>query len=152
MLDADLASFVHSGVAVAVATRDENLIPAFTRGWGPEVSGDGRSLTLCVIAPPDSATRANLEANGAIAVGFSPPTIARAVQVKGSIASVREPAPNEVARAERHLDAFCSEVVQIGVPAELPRRMFLRDDFVSVTLSVQEVFDQSPGPNAGRLL
>jgi Pyridoxamine 5'-phosphate oxidase len=152
LLDADLAGFVHSGVAVAVATRDGDLVPAFTRGWGPEVSGDGRSLTLCVIAPPGSATLANLEANGAIAVAFSPPTIARAVQVKGIAASVREPGANEVARATRHLDAFTAEAVQIGFPAELPQRMFLRDDFVSVTLSVDEVFDQSPGPNAGRPL
>lgn len=152
MLDADLVGFVHSGVAVAVATRDESLVPAFTRGWGPAVSSDGRSLTLCVIAARGSQTRANLETNGAIALGFSPPPIARAVQLKGIAVSVGEPDAAALARAERHLDAFCAEAAKVGHPAELPRRLFQRAELVAVTLSVDQVFDQSPGPNAGQAL
>lgn len=152
MLDAEVAAFVQGGVAAAAATRDEHLVPAFTRAWGPEVSRDGRSLKLCVTAPVGSRTRANLEANGALAVAFSPPTIARAVQLKGTVTSMREPTAEEVARAERHLDAFCAETEQVGHPPDLPRRMFAASDLVTVVLPVDEVFDQSPGPNAGRPL
>ena len=83
MLDPDLVALVHGGVAISVATRDADLRPAVTRAWGPEVSADGLTLRLCVDAPAGSATRANLEGNGAIAVGFNPPTIARALQIKG---------------------------------------------------------------------
>jgi len=151
-LSAELAAFVQSGVAVSVATRDGDLRPAFTRAWGPQLSDDGESLALCVIAPPGSPTRANLEANGAIAIGFSPPTIARAVQLKGVAIEVREPEPDELESAERHLDAFCVETEAIGYPAERTRRLYRPSDFASVTLSIDEVFDQTPGPGAGRRL
>jgi hypothetical protein len=70
-----VVEFIHGGVAVGVATRDDDLRPEFARGRGPEVSADGRSPRLCVTAPEGSRMRANLELNGAVAVGFSPPTI-----------------------------------------------------------------------------
>jgi hypothetical protein len=108
-------------------------------------------LELCVIAPPGSRTYANLEANGAIAVGFSPPTIARALQIKGVVVSVREPEPAELERAERHLAAFSAEAEQFRLPRGLASRIFgARSDLLSVTVSIDEVFDQTPGPRAGR--
>jgi len=153
VLDPGLVAFVHSGVVVSVGTRDAELRPAFSRAWGPEVSPDGGSLALLVTAPAGSMTRANLEANGAIAVGFSPPTIARALQIKGVVTTVREPEAAELERAERHFHAFSAEAEQVGVPTRVARRAFAApSDLVSVTCSIDEVFDQTPGPNAGRRL
>jgi Pyridoxamine 5'-phosphate oxidase len=151
MLDPDLVALVHGGVAVGVATRDADRRPAFTRAWGPEVSADGRMLRLCVDAPSGSVTRANLEGNGAVAVGFNPPTVARALQIKGVACSVREPEPEELERAERHFVAFSMEGERVGVSASLLRRAFAAPrDLVSVTLSIDEVFDGTPGTGAGQ--
>jgi hypothetical protein len=152
VLDSDLAAFVHSGVAVGVGTRSDDLRPAFTRGWGPEVSADGRSMTLCVIAPPGSAARENIAGNGAIAVVFNPPTAGRALQLKGIVDEVREPGAGEIGRAEQHLEAFVAEAEQVGVPGELTRRSFRRLDLLAVTFSIDEVFDQTPGQRAGARL
>ncbi len=144
---------MHSGVAAGVGTRDAELRPSFTRGWGPEVSADGSTLALCVIAPSGSPTRANLEDNGAIAVGFSPPTIARALQIKGTTVSVGAPSPEDLERAQRHLRKFSVEAEQIGIPERVSRRIFgVPADFASVTLLIEEVFDQTPGAGAGRRL
>jgi Pyridoxamine 5'-phosphate oxidase len=151
-LTRELIELVHAGVAVTVATRDKDLRPALTRSWGPRVDEDGRTLTLCVIAPPASATRANLEENGVIAIGFSQPTIARALQVKGRAVEVHEPGPAELERAERHLSAFFAEVEAIGLPAELARRLYTPDELVSVRVSIDDVFEQTPGPSAGKRL
>jgi hypothetical protein len=103
-----------------------------------------------VDAPPGCATRANLEGNGAIAVGFNPPTIARALQIKGVASSVREAAPEELERAEQHFVAVCIEGERVGVSESLLRRGFAPGDLVSVTLSIAEVFDQTPGTSAGQ--
>jgi len=151
VLDSDLVAFVHSGVAIGVGTRSDDLRPAFTRGWGP-VSTDGRSLTFCVIAPPGSPARENIEGNGAIAVVFNPPTAGRALQLKGVVVEAREPKPAELERAERHLEAFVAEAEQVGVPPELTRRGFRRADLFAVTFSIYEVFDQTPGQRAGARL
>jgi hypothetical protein len=152
VLDPAMVEFIQGGVAVGVATRDDDLRPEFARGWGPEVSADGRSLRLCVTAPAGSPMRANLERNGAVAVGFSPPTIARAVQVKGVAGAVGEPETADLERVERHFRSFVAEAGRIGAPAELSQRMFVRTGLVAVQLSIDEVFDQTPGPTAGRRL
>jgi len=152
VLDVGVVEFIHGGVAVGVATRDDVLRPEFARGWGPEVSADGRSLRLCVAAPEGSRMRANLEQNGAVAVGFSPPTIARALQVKGVASRVDEPEAADLERVGRHVRSFVAEAARIGAPEELSLRMFVGTGLVAVELSVDEVFDQTPGPTAGRRL
>lgn len=147
-----LMEFVRGGVAVGVATRSDDLKPAFTRGFGPEVSVDGRYVTLCVIAPPGSPSRANIEGNGSIAVVFNPPTAGRAVQFKGVVVDVREPGLADLERAERHLEAFAVEAEQVGAPPGNAQRLFMRADFLAVTFSIDELFDQTPGRRAGARL
>ena len=152
MLTPELVDFVHSGVAVGVATRDETLRPVLARAWGPQVSEDRRSLTLCVATADGSAMRANLERNAAVAIGFCPPTIAKAVQLKGVALVVGEPVAEDLARVERHVDAFMAECVRIGVAPELSSRMFDGSSLVLIDVSIEEGFDQTPGPTAGRRL
>ena len=152
VLDPSVVEFIHGGVAVGVGTRDDDLRPEFARGWGPEVSADGRTLRLCVAAPDGSPARANVRVTGPVAVGFSPPTIARAVQVKGVATRVGEPDAADLERVELHLRAFVADAVRIGARAELCRRMFVRAGLLTVQLSIAEVFDQTPGPTAGRRL
>lgn len=151
-LDPAVIEFIQGGVAVGVATRDDDLKPEFARGWGPEVSADGRSLRLCVTAPDGSRMRANLERNGAVAVGFSPPTIARAVQVKGMVSATSEPDGADLERVERHVQSFVAETERMGAPAELARRIFVGTGLVAISFEIDEVFDQTPGPTAGRRL
>jgi Pyridoxamine 5'-phosphate oxidase len=152
VLTPELVEFVHSGVAVGVASRDENMRPAFARAWGPQVSADQRSVTLCVSAAEGSTTRSNLEANGAAALGFCPPTIAKAVQLKG-VAVVRgEPDAEDMERVERHVRAFEGECARIGVAVEVAARMFDGSALVLINVEINEGFDQTPGPTAGRRL
>lgn len=152
VLTPDLVEFVHSGVAVGIATRDEMLRPAFTRAWGPKVSADRRSLTVCVSAGDGSAMRANLEGNGAIALGFCPPTRAKAVQLKGVAVVLGEPGPEDLGRVERHVAAFRANAGRVGVPPAAAERLSDSSDLVLIRVSIDEGFDQTPGPMAGRRL
>jgi hypothetical protein len=152
VLTPELVEFVHSGVAVGIATRDEGMRPAFTRAWGPQVAADLRSLTVCVAAAEGSATRANLEGNGAVALGFCPPTIAKAVQLKGVAVVLGEPGLDDRERVERHVRAFEAECARIGAAAEVAARMFDGSALVLISVAIDEGFDQTPGPTAGRRL
>ena len=152
VLTPELVEFIHSGVAVGIASRDESMRPAFARAWGQEVSADRRSLTLCVSAADGSPMRSNLEANGAAALGFCPPTIAKAVQVKGVAVVLGEPGPDDLERVERHVRAFEAECARIGAPPEVATRMFDGSALVMISVAIDEGFDQTPGPTAGRRL
>jgi hypothetical protein len=151
-LDSGLVAFIHGGVAIGVATRNRQMRPAYTRGWGPAVSADELWLTLCVIAGRGSPSRENIEENGAIAVVFNPPTVGQALQIKGVVVEAREPVAGEFKRAERHLEAFAGETERVGVPPGNAQRLFVRRDFLTVTVSIEEVFDQTPGQTAGARL
>jgi pyridoxamine 5'-phosphate oxidase-like protein len=151
IVTAELAAFLRLGVAIVLATRDDELRPEVTRGWGPLAGEDGTDVSLCVAAAPGSATLANLKANGAIAATFSLPTSYRSVQVKGEALELGEPALEQVARVEEHVAAFVEQVEQVGIPREMARR-FVDPELVAVRFAVRELFDQTPGPRAGGLL
>lgn len=144
----ELAAFLRQGVAAIVATRDGRMQPEITRGWGPRVSPDGSELELCLSLPPGSATRANLEDNGEIAITFSLPTTYRSVQVKGRAALGGDPSPEQRSRVEAHIERFVAQVEQIGMARDHALRMPV-PPFAAVTCSVRELYDQTPGAGAG---
>jgi len=47
-LDPAVVEFIHGGVAVGVATRDDDLRREVARAWGPGVWADGRSRAQCL--------------------------------------------------------------------------------------------------------
>lgn len=140
-----------AGTATVVATRDEAMRPALTRGWGVAVAADGSELTLCLEAAEGSAVRANLEANGSVAITCSQPATYRTVQVKGEAVGLAEPSPGQLVAVERHVEAFSAEVEPLGLPPGAGQRL-LGGGLVAVRVRPREVFDQTPGPKAGTRL
>jgi hypothetical protein len=140
-----------TGAATIVATRDAEMRPALTRGWGLAVDGDGERLSLCVEVPMGSAVRANLEANGEIAVTCSRPTTYRTVQVKGAAEIVGEPDEGRLRAAREQVAAFSAEVAQLGLPADAGEALLV-ERLLAVVVEPREVFDQTPGPTAGSRL
>jgi len=143
---------MRSGVAVIVATRDDGLRPEVVRAWGPAVTADGSLLTLCVPAPPDSATRSNLEANGETAVSFVSAVNYRSLQVKGRAVSWSEPTSEQLGLLEEHVLAFAGNVRHLGHELSQIRNFVQPLGHLAVTVSVREVYNQTPGPDAGMSL
>jgi hypothetical protein len=147
----DVVELLSGGVATIVASRDEELRPEIARGWGIRISDDRSEATLCIEAAEGSPMRANLERNGALAVTCSLPTSYRTIQLKGEASDVRAPTPEQLADVARHADAFAREAEQVGLPLGTAQRL-VDPGLAAVTLSVRELYDQTPGPNAGAAL
>ena len=145
-----LQTMMLGGVAIVVATGGPDGRPALTRGWGPQYDESKATLTLAVTAPAGSPTLANLEWNGAIAVTVSEPLTYRTVQMKGVVEHVEAPSEDTRARARQHLDRFVADVAQLGI-AHGADRLF-HGDLRSVSFVVEELYEQTPGQNAGRKL
>jgi hypothetical protein len=149
MIDPQSAALLESGCSISVATVGLDGAPHASRGYGLTVLSDGGHVRLLLDAD-DRSTLANLTGGGPVSVtGVSIPTL-RAVQLKGE---VEEPTVTsdaaDVARATAHMDSFISDVNRIeGTPVALLER--LRPAVLAVcTITVAEVFDQTPGPDAG---
>jgi hypothetical protein len=94
-------------------------------------------------------TLADLASNGRIAVSFGDQTTFRAVQIKGRSLAVGEPDRAALERASEQFALFAAKAATLGVPPHLAQVLFTTD-LVTITLVADEIFDQTPGPGAGK--
>jgi hypothetical protein len=140
---------IRQGVTVVIATRDAVMRAQIARAWGPEVLDKHGPVRLCVEAPEGSATARNLVEHPEIAVTFTRPSTYQSIQLKGLTIELRPPTDDELRRVDEHQVTFSAEVRQVGIPLRLVPRLIDRASLVSVTLAVDELFDQTPGRAAG---
>jgi hypothetical protein len=147
-MDPDPMLLVGRGPACIVASRDEDMRPEIARGWAPELDGEAAIASICVGAARDSRMAANLRSNGAIALTMSHSANYRGIQVKGRVGEVGEPTAEQLERVEAHIAAFAADVAPLGLTEEMLRRLVV-PDLIAVTFAVHELYDQTPGPQAG---
>lgn len=153
----ELKSFLEGPVSVLVGTRDSRLIPEITRAWGPRVCEDRQSVSLCVPLATSRKTLDNLEANGEIAVAFALPTNYRSIQLKGRFSAIGEPESVDLVAVDRHRDSFGRVNESLGQPREQVVAFWQAEIetspvLIRVLFVLRQVFDQTPGPGAGRSL
>jgi len=156
-IDDELKTFLEGPVSVLVGTRDSRLVPEITRAWGARVAEDRQRVSLCVPLATSRKTLDNLESNGEIAVTFSLPTNCRTFQLKGRHATAAEPDGSDLAAVERHRDAFAAINEPLGHPRQYVERFWRAEIetsavLVKILFAPEQVFDQTPGPGAGRSL
>jgi hypothetical protein len=149
--------FIESGISVVLGTRDLGLTPEIVRVWGPRVSKDRKSISVCVALAASGKTLDNLETNGQISASFTLPTNLQSVQLKGTWIETTEPDDVDLAAVERHREAFAVLNEQIGVPRRATDTLWRREletspVLVKLRFVPEQVFDQTPGPNAGSRL
>ena len=155
-IDDELKSYLESGPSVVVGTRDAGLVPEITRAWGPRVSEDRRSVSVCVPLATSAKTLANLASNGRIALSCALPTNIKAVQLKGACIETTEPDAADLAAVEQHREVFAARNERIGVPRHMVELLWRREletsqVLVKIRFVPEQTFDQTPGPNAGSL-
>lgn len=153
-LSPGLVAMMARGVSVNVGTRDERLRPSAMRAMGSLVDEARGAVTVYLSRRQAAQLLADIESTGRIAVMFSEPSTHVTVQLKASGATCR--AATEADRA--HLDAYRAsmeiEIARVGYPAPVTRAMFSYQigDVVAVTFEPEQVFEQTPGPKAGKLM
>ena len=148
-IDDSQRNLIESGAAVSVGTRSRDLAPDALRAWGPRVSADRRSIAVFVDRPHSQRCVANLQDNGRIAICFVDIHTFRALQLKGRCVEIGDPGPDDWAWIERHRTAFTEATVEMGFLAEVVRNMW-STQVVKLRFVVEEFFDQTPGPQAGK--
>ena len=93
----------------------------------------------------------DLEANGHAAVVVARPTDERACQVKGTFVGVRPVKDSDRARAARQWSAFLDSLEYIGIP-RVSASTWITEVDVAIRLKVTAIFEQTPGPEAGKAL
>jgi len=151
VIDADLKRFLEPDRVVSVGTCSDELMPNGVRGWGPKVSGDGTSVLLFIDRPAAAEAVTNLRDNGRIAVCFVDVLTLRSVQVKGRCVEVGDPSAEDWPAIEQHRLGFSEAVETLGYPKHIMRNLW-STQVIKVRFVVEQIFDQTPGPGAGKPL
>ena len=98
----------------------------------------------------DERVRANLAGTAAVAITATDVPTLRSLQMKGTCAAVVPATGEDADRSERYRDAFFAAIEATErTPREFPERL-APSALVACTVRVTELFDQTPGPTAGR--
>jgi hypothetical protein len=139
------------GLSVIVGTVDAQGVPATCRAVA--VASDDGLETLRVYVPIATSHTliGNLATTKQLAVATTHPLTNAATQVKGTAIETRLARDDESAYVRSRLEAFADVLESIGVPRRLTRSVAHWPAF-AIRLRVEQIFEQTPGPNAGRRL
>jgi len=142
----DLAAFIDSGVAMLGASADDDLVPEAFRVWG--ASWDDH-LVRALISADAGRTLATVKPGTWLCLTFTDVMTLTSVQIKGRAVSGPEPpGPADVARLRRYGEQIVAAAAGRGIPRPLIEAVWPLAVF-AVTVAVEEVYDQTPGPGAG---
>jgi predicted pyridoxine 5'-phosphate oxidase superfamily flavin-nucleotide-binding protein len=151
VIEPDIVELMESPCALIVGTVDTDGLPDATRGWGVQVLDGGTKVRL-LLAANATTTMANLRSTRRIALTATHFVTLQSVQVKGVALVVEGATDADRARFER----FCAGCVRaLHDMGDAPEQTILRlapSDVFACIITVDELFDQTPGPEAGARL
>lgn len=143
-----LRNYANGGVSVIVATVDADGFPTCCRGIAIATKDDFDTVTIYVPAATAQETVANVATTRRVAVACSHPLSHESIQIKGLTRGVRLAPPEDEAFVRQRLDEFAAVLDEIGLPRRVTRSVAHWPAF-AIDISVEQVFDQTPGPKAG---
>lgn len=146
-----LAETFEGGVSILVGTRDASLVPEGALATGAVVHPDRRRITIFLPTSPNARAIANARDTGIIAVAFSNSIDHQTTQVKGRVVEVRPGTEVEREVCERYRVALAEQLYIIGQSRTILRGVNIWPA-TALTLEVEDLFQQTPGPGAGERL
>ena len=148
MISDELATFLESGNAIYIATRDGGLSPNGTRVWAVVVDPDREHVTAYVRDVAAERILEDLREHAEVALAISRPSDDRSCQVKGVFLESRSADAEEREVIRRQAEGFKENLESIGFP-RLMTSHWASWPSVALRIRVRELFSQTPGPGAG---
>ncbi|MBV8516603.1 MAG: hypothetical protein JO197_04285 [Acidobacteria bacterium] len=136
------------GLSVIVGTADAEHVPSCCRGAAVRSKDDFETLTVYVPVATGQEIVANVATTRRIAVSLSLPRDNTSIQMKGLTTGVRLAPAADEPFVKEYVYGFADILEALGLPRRLTRSMNHWPAF-AIDMSVEEVYDQTPGPNAG---
>lgn len=151
----DVVRLAGTGLAVIVGTRDGANRPELSRAWGLRVAADRTAIEVCVPLGSGARVLKNIAETRDVAVTLVQPTTYRSFQVKGNGVVVGDACAEDLERVDRHQRAFLDEVAAVGMAGPEAAHLYDRESvpgMATIRVTVESLFDQTPGPGAGARL
>lgn len=157
LLSDSTVAFIQREVAIDVASCSSDLRPSACRGFACRgfachVSPDRQRLTVYVRRSEASQLLQDVLGQDVIAVVFCLPETEAAIQIKGRQISLSAATADDMACVERYRHAFVDGIVRLGYGREfgLSHMSIETGQMVALSFAPEVVFEQTPGPMAGK--
>jgi hypothetical protein len=148
VLPDDVVALLESGCSTFLGAVGADGRPVASHCMGIQVVEDGTRLRVMVNADEAEAI-ADLQATRVVALGATDVYTLRSIQVKGAVVAVEPVTAADRVRTDAYIAAFSQAILETdGTEWELMRRAIPRD-FVALVMTIEDVFEQTPGPQAG---
>jgi len=150
----DVIRFVESGVSITVGSRDARCVPSMARVLGCRVAADRCTLQFWMVATQSAQLRLDCKTSDRLVAVFSQPTTHRTLQIKGDSVAEIPMTASDGAIIDDHTRDFGAELAPLGFSCVFTHAFFAHeaDDVIALSCTAREIFDQTPGPDAGRKL
>jgi hypothetical protein len=136
------------GTSILVASVDGRNTPSCCRGIALASTDDLATAMIYVPLATSQQTLQNVATTRRLAVVASHPIDHCSIQLKGTTVDVRLARDEEAPFVADRLERLAEVLERVGVPKRLVRRVSHWPAFV-LTMRVERIFDQTPGPHAG---
>jgi hypothetical protein len=142
---------LEAGTSVLVGTVDTRGIPSCCRASA--ITSDDELKTVAIYLPIATSQQIikDIATTHRVAVASTQVIEHVSIQLKGTANTARLARDDEAALVEQRYRAFADVLFKIGLPRRLTQSVVHWPAFV-VEMRVEEIFEQTPGPNAGARL
>ena len=152
MIPDRIVEVIHGPAWMYAGSRDERLRPTQTFVVGAVVHPDREAITFFVPESRSERILSDLKSNGRVALAVSL-TTHEAYQLKGGYISSRPSDVKDRAVQEIYRAKLLSATIQAGYPEQIVKPLVLGYAYqpaVAITFQAEEIFLQTPGPEAGK--
>jgi len=152
MISDRVVEVIHGPAWMQAGTRDESLHSAQTFVVGAAVHPDQETVTFFVPESRSARILSDLKNNGRVALAVALLSH-EAYQLKGVYISSRPADAKDRTVQEIYRSKLLSATLQAGYPEQIAKPLVLGMAYqpaVAITFRVEEIFLQTPGPEAGK--
>jgi hypothetical protein len=149
MIPENIIEFLERQIFMHVGTRDGKMRPREIMAWGIRMAEDKRSISILIPAVTAERTIKNLMDNQRIALTCVYIPNHESYQFKGTYLSHDAGTEKEDAELEKYFSGYPEIFKTIGMSPDFLAPVQYKPA-VSVKFLVEEIFVQTPGPNAGK--
>ena len=142
---------LEAGLSILVGTVDTDGTPSCCRAIALTSTDELQTATVYLPVATSHQTIQNVATTGQLAVAATHVIDHCATQLKGTTIDARLAREDEASFVRGRLDAFADALDIIGMPRRVTRSLAHWPAF-AISMRVEQVFEQTPGPNAGSRL
>lgn len=151
MLDEATIEFLHGGCALLVGTVDASGLAHAGRGHGLTVLSADDPVRLRLLVDRDDAhSVANLYPGAMVAICTADVPTLRSLQFKGRVLAVEPATPDDLSKHQQYARDFTWDIHRTDGDLLPMLRRWADRPVLACVVEVDDTFDQTPGPTAGR--